>query len=277
MVVGVDGSPHSDAAVGWAAAYASLTHRPLLIVSAIGELALGEMLFDPTEARHLRRIFARRVGDAALVLARRSAPQLPMATLTPNGDPREALIDLSAQAAMVVVGTRGHGPVTSLILGSVSVAVSAHAQSPVAIVRPREQPGAGIVVGVSGDGSDEAAVQFAADLASAQAASLDAVHAWRIEGMLLDGVTHTERSEIRTRHDRMLKKALCGLDEKYPDVRLQTHLAEGGPVEALVHWSRTADVVVVGSRGRSSTVGLIGSVSRAVAEHAHSTVVVVRH
>jgi nucleotide-binding universal stress UspA family protein len=276
VVVGVDGSRPSDAAVLWAARYAACARRPLRIVSAIGDLRPGERLFDPTEARHERRICARRVADAALVLARRSAPELRVATLTPNGDARQALVGLSGQAAIVVVGTRGHGPVTSLLLGSVSAAVSAHAASPVAVVRPPRHHATGIVVGVSGDGSDQTAVDFAADLASMYGAPLDAVHAWRWDGASLDGVTDAQRREALTRHERTLSATLCGLAEKYPDVDVHQHLADGTAVAALVHWSETADVVVVGSRGRTSTVGLVGSVGRAVAEHAPSTVVVVR-
>src|SRR3954451_5340829 len=130
VVVGVDGSRHSDAAVPWAAEYASRTHRPLLIVSALGDLGPGERVIDPTEARRVRRMSARRVADAALVLAQRSGRELSTATLTPNGDPRQVLIELSRQANMAVVGTRGHGSVTSLLLGSARVAVSVPAPSP---------------------------------------------------------------------------------------------------------------------------------------------------
>ena len=72
---------------------------------------------------------------------------------------------------MVVVGTRGHGPVTALLLGSVSHAVVLHAQCTVAVVRPKDTPPAGVVVGVAGDGSDRLPLEFAAGLASAKASS----------------------------------------------------------------------------------------------------------
>jgi nucleotide-binding universal stress UspA family protein len=276
VVVGVDGSPHSDEAVAWAVGYAALSNRPLLIVSAAGDLTPAEVFANATAARHERRILARRITDAALALAKRSAPGLDISTLTPVGDARAALIALSDQASVVVVGTRGHGPVGSLLLGSVSVAVATHAHSPVAVVRPQVDPSTGIVVGVSADGSDLAALQFAAELASAERRVLDAVHAWRTVDPLFDEASHSQRQDAVDEHDRALTEALSGIAEKYPDVQVNRHLPDDGPIAALVERSRTADAVVVGSRGRTSTVGLIGSVSRAVVEHAQSTVLVVR-
>jgi nucleotide-binding universal stress UspA family protein len=275
VVVGVDGSPQSDDAVAWAVGYAVQTNHPLLIVHAIGPLGPAERLGDATEARHERRILARRRTDAALALAWRSAPGLEMATLTPVGDPRDVLVELADQASIVVVGTRGHGAVTSLLLGSVSVAVATHARSRVAVVRPRQQPVGGITVGLACDGSDVAALELAAELASVDGCALDVVHAWHTDGTSVDLVVDCARQDAEG-HQRAMAEALSGLAEKYPDVQINRHLPEEWPVPALVERSRSARTVVVGSRGRTSTIGLIGSVSRAVVEHAHSTVLVVR-
>ena len=57
---------------------------------------------------------------------------------------------------------------------------------------------------------------------------------------------------------------------------VKRHLPDTGPVAGLVEMSETASAVVVGSRGRTGLKSLIGSVSRSVLEHAHSTVVIVR-
>jgi nucleotide-binding universal stress UspA family protein len=177
---------------------------------------------------------------------------------------------------MIVVGTRGHGPAASLLLGSVSVAVAARARCAVAVVRPQDRSASGVLVGVSADGSDQAAVQFAAELASAQGCVLDAVHAFSASESLVDPASHQQWRQLTERHERALSEALCGLSEKYPDVPVNRHLLDGSAVHALIQRSRTAECVVVGSRGRTSTIALIGSVGRAVIEHAHSTVVVVR-
>jgi nucleotide-binding universal stress UspA family protein len=276
VVVGVDGSTHSEAAVAWAMGYAALFNRSLMIVSATGPVGPVEAISDPLAARQRRRISARQAADTALAMVQRAVPGLDVSTVAPTGDARELLVELSRQASIVVVGTRGHGAVNSLLLGSVSVAVATHAQCPVAVVRPGLHDTDGLVVGVAADGSDRGVLEFAAELASAEGSTLNAVHAWRTKNAFVEGVTEAQRREALSRHEQMTNFAMSGLEQKYPDAHIRRHLADGSPVDTLVHWSRTAETLVVGSRGRGTTIGLIGSVSRAVVEHAHSTVVVVR-
>jgi len=235
-----------------------------------------ERMTGAKEARQTLRIAARRVSDHALTLAQRMTPGLTIDTSTPVGDAREVLLDLSDQAAIIVVGNRGHGPATSLLLGSVSVAVAAQARCAVAVVRPEKATTSGIVVGVSADGSDRAALDFAAELASAEGSALDAVHAWQTRDAVVDRVSSTRRLENMDLHERAFAEALAGMEEKYPDVQVNRHLPDAGPVGGLVEKSRSASCVVVGSRGRTGTVAMLGSVSRSVIEHAHCTVVVVR-
>lgn len=275
VVVGVDGSAHSDAAIAWAVGYAVLESRPLLIVNAMGWLGPGDRL-TPVESRKQMRIAARRVTDKALGLARRMAPGLEIDASTPIGDARAVLLDLSDHADMIVVGTRGHGPVATLLLGSVSIAVASHARCAVAVVRPPEETSTGIVLGVSSDGSDNAAIEFAARLASARGSDLDVVHAWHSAGSFVDPLSNQQRLDTMDRHERYLSEALDGLTEKFPDVQANRHMPPQGPVDALVERSKVAHCVVVGSRGRAGARAVLGSVSRAVIEHAHCTVVVVR-
>jgi len=276
VVVGVDGSPHSDSAVCWAATYAALVSRPLLVVHATGRLSAGELLGGPAEAQAMRDSAGARLTEEALLLARRLTPRLDIETVVAGGDPRQALIELSQQAAMLVVGTRGHGPLTALLLGSVSHAVVLHAHCSVAVVRPNITPAAGVVVGVAGDGSDRAPLEFAAGLASAEGAELDVVHAWRAVDSLAHALTAKQRAEIMHQHERALAEAVAGLTEKFPDVQVNRHLPEHKAVDALVERAEEADCVVVGSHGIARGRAALGSVSRAVVEHAPVTVVVVR-
>jgi nucleotide-binding universal stress UspA family protein len=276
VVVGVDGSSHSDAALAWAAAHAELVSRPLLIVHAAGALSPGELLGGPAESAELRRSLERRVSDEALTLTRRLAPGLEVDVITPIGDARRILLDLTEQAAIVVVGTRGHGTIVSLLLGSVSHAVVSHAHCPVAVVRPRVQPAEGVVAGVCADGSDGALLEFAAEVAAAKGLALDVVHAWQGVDSLAVALGPDQRLESMRRHERALAEAVAGLEEKFPNVQVNRHLPEQRAVDALVERSATAECVVVGSRGLSGPRALLGSVSRAVAEHAQSPVIVVR-
>ena len=278
VVVGVDGSLGSDDAVEWAAVFAAMTRRPLLIAHGLGSPDLGERIRRsavPTPQE--RRVAAgRRVTDHALVVAHRVAPDLRVDVTTEFSQPPRLLVELSEHASLVVVSTRGHGRVTSALVGSVSAAVTQEAHCAVAVVRRAADSASRVVVGVAGDGSDKAAVEFAAELASTSAHPLELVHAWGSGNPLAEKPTAEQRHVLGEAHERLLLEATAGLAEKYPDVQQNGHLPEDRPTSALVRWSQDAGVVVLGSRGRSGLRSYVGSVSRSVLEHAQCTVVVVR-
>jgi nucleotide-binding universal stress UspA family protein len=280
VVVGVDGSPAGEAAVEWAVRYATARRRPLMIVKATGDPGDSVEILGSAEARRVLRTNARRVTDHTLGVVKRLAPDLEVDVSTPLEDARQALIDFSDRASIIVLGTRGRGPVRSLVLGSVSTAVAAHALCPVAVVRPAEHDTgderAHVVVGVDGSPASTAAVEFAFDLASMEGRELDGVHCWSTNDTFIDPVSYQQRLDHADQHERLLNEAMAGYAEKFPDVVVHRHLPDASPVGGLVERSETAAVVVVGSRGRSGVKTVIGSVSRSVLEHAHCTVVVVR-
>ena len=268
VVVGVDGSESSDAAVTWAAEYADIRQRPLVLMAAAGRSAAPSRTRDRHDARQTRRIESRRATDHALGLARRAAPQLDVRATVPLTEADEALIEASRSASLVVVGTRGRGRATSLLLGSVSAAVCEHAECPVAVVRgavteddlaPRP-----VVVGTDGTALSADALDFAFDLASTEGRSLHVVH------NVGRDVAHVEE------HQRALEIAIAGHEEQYPDVEVHRHLPLSAPADTLAVLSETAGAVVVGARAHHGPVATLGSVSRAVVERARCPVVVVR-
>jgi nucleotide-binding universal stress UspA family protein len=277
VVVGVDGSAGSDVALAWAVNYASSRRKPLLVVNGAGDPIQSVEAFGP-DALPLLRAAARQVTDAAMDVVRREAPELDVEVAMPLQDPREALMDYSARASMLVVGTRGFGPVRALLLGSVSTAVAAHASCPVAVVRPAEgddKPQAPVVVGTDGGAASTAALDFAFEWAASERKPLRVVHSWSAFDAFVDPASYAQRQHLVEEHERALGESLAGYGEKYPDVSVSRALLDGDAAQVLVDMSADAALVVVGSRGRTGVRAIFGSVSREVVERAHCTVVVV--
>jgi nucleotide-binding universal stress UspA family protein len=283
VVVGYDATPHSDAALDWAVRYATDHGRPLLITHAAGVPTVYENLAGPTENRKELRIAGRRVTDRALVLVKERAPGLDVSVHLALGNAHDVLLDSAFGAHLLVVGSRGRGSLASLLLGSVSVGVSAHAPCPVAVIRPeidraRFGPFVGrIVVGVDGSDASMGALDFAFELASAEYKPLAILHAWGAAGVYKDLMSYEVRLETAEEHELQVAESIAGYAEKYPDVLVTQHQDEDDPSRTLVTASEDADTVVVGSRGRRDAASVVfGSVSRFVVEHAHCPVIVVR-
>jgi nucleotide-binding universal stress UspA family protein len=168
-----------------------------------------------------------------------------------------------------------------LILGSVAVQAAAHAACPVLVARGEEHPTGPVVVGVDGSEVSALAVAFAAEEAALRGVELVAVHAWSTPvstgpGDMLPVVYDPTLLESEAR--RVLSESLAGLAERYPDVAVRAELVRGQPGHCLAVRSATAQLVVVGARGRGGFAGLVlGSVSQSVLYHAASPVLVVRH
>lgn len=135
IVVGVDGSVHSIAALRWAVQEA--TARPGAEVIAVlawqMPLVSNPAAFDPEElARSYENLLNQTVNDAL------PSPDLPVRSHVVSGDPIEVLVDASRDAALLAVGSRGRSPFAGFILGSVSQACAARAACPVVVVKPQK-------------------------------------------------------------------------------------------------------------------------------------------
>lgn len=136
LVVGVDGSKGSSAALVWAAQEARIRHAPLKVVHAwhIPALAYGGYYAVPVDAGDWSRSTAgstrAQIGE---VLGEHS--DLEMTIEVKEGEAAQVLVEESHHADLVVVGSRGHGGFAGVLLGSVSSQVAHHATCPVVIVR----------------------------------------------------------------------------------------------------------------------------------------------
>ncbi len=137
VLVGVDGSPSSRAALTWAAAEAANHGADLVVLNVwehtllppAGSVSVSERYVpDPSQrtAEDLLKVIKEVLGDDPPVLVQPRVKQ---------GNPAKVLIEQSAEADLLVVGTRGHGGFAGLMLGSVSQHVAAYAQCSVTVVR----------------------------------------------------------------------------------------------------------------------------------------------
>lgn len=146
IVVGADGSPSSRKAVSWAARQAALTGDVLqLVVAWHWPVNYGYPV--PLAPHYDPAAEAFKLLDEELAAVRQQYPGLEVQTAVVQGAAAQILVELSAGADLVVVGTRGHGEIIGLVIGSVSEHCVAHAHCPVVVVRadkPRDHPaGAG--------------------------------------------------------------------------------------------------------------------------------------
>ncbi|MCW2757460.1 MAG: UspA domain protein [Nocardioidaceae bacterium] len=282
IVIGIDGSDGSNLALRWGAEQARLERRPLALVAAAadrivtgaGEPALDvpgilEAIHDDCEAL-LATAVASLPADDDLVVHTHVAP----------GDARQVLIDLSKQAATIVLGSRGRGPVASLLLGSVSVGVTTHAHCPVVVVRPDDGAAAGggrVLIGVCHGRSVGHAAEFGFRQASLHGLPLTVVHGpWQaLYGY--DGLGASFAVDSTAAEDEAdAVGRVADLRAKFPDVAVSYEPAPGLPDAYLVAAAHSDDVIVVGTRhpGLATTI-LDGDVARWTTEHAHGVVAVV--
>lgn len=137
IVVGVDGSPPSRTALTWAAAEAADRGADLVVLTVWEHTLLPPMgsggvprspVPDPsqTATEDLLTVIKAELGED---------PPVRVQPRVKEGNPAEVLIEQSAGADLLVVGTRGRGGFKGLLLGSVSLHVAAHAKCSVTVVR----------------------------------------------------------------------------------------------------------------------------------------------
>jgi nucleotide-binding universal stress UspA family protein len=281
IVVGVDGSPESDAALRWAAREAQQRKADLTVLHA-HERGLYEIR-TPLEDAHQRDLqsIVQAIVDSALTEARALAPNVAVAGETTDSGAADGLIQASGSGAMVVVGSRGRGGFTGLLLGSVSQHVATHATGPVVVVRDNAEHADGpVVVGVEeGEGSD-VALRMAFEEAALHAARVIALHAYllgvRTWGLDLPPNVEDEHPRESAESER-LAATVARWREKYPTVQVDLAVVEGQAAGRLVDASAEARLMVVGSRGRGGFTGLLlGSVGLHLLHHAECPVLIAR-
>lgn len=134
VLVGVDGSEPSQAALRWAAHYAERTGQPLHVVLAWHvPTDYGWSLPPPGDWNPEADASATLEREVAEVLGPDAGDEVTLTTI--EGPAAQVLIEESRKASVVVVASRGHGQLAGMLLGSVSGHLTAHAHCPVVVVR----------------------------------------------------------------------------------------------------------------------------------------------
>ncbi|MCE3553155.1 universal stress protein [Pseudonocardia sp. RS11V-5] len=255
VTVAVDGTDTGLRAVRWAADEASARGGSLALVHA-APYAAGSA---GSLRAHASRILAR-----AYTVARRHAPQVPAHTVLLDQDPLGALVEISRQTSrlggLLVVGRTGTGHASDALVGSLAVHVVSRAQGPVVVVGPLAGAPGGPVVAAVGDPVTDLGVLTQAHRAAARhGVRLEVVHAAR---------NASEGAEARDGLERVLRT----LDLAEPGVTVSVEVARERPYEAVVEYSRSAGLLVIGAgRGHRH---LLGSTTRTAIRFAGCPVLV---
>jgi nucleotide-binding universal stress UspA family protein len=295
VAVGIDGSPQSTAAARWGAREALRRGLPLLLVHAWRVLPAAAGM--PGVGIGLVEDDARALLEAARDDVRSVYPDLAVDTLPLTYDDRDGLVALSGKASLLVLGSRGLGGFTGLLVGSTGLDTAARSHCPVVLVRAGEgsvdeyrrvdgdpvgalQPRP-VLLGLDARHPSGTLLEFALRTAEQRGAELQVVHAWSLPPLWSVNPVYLPDSERARIHDEqvaLLDTALRGWEQKFPTVTVHRTVAFGGAAEVLVREAEQAALVVVGRQLHRSTWGPhLGPAAHAVMHHAACPVAVVPH
>ncbi|CAL9598418.1 universal stress protein [Streptomyces sp. enrichment culture] len=306
ITVGLDGSPESRAAAEWAAREARLRGLPLRVLHVRepepeARFPLPGRTPDPDSGPEATAAGA---GGVRWSVLRETAEGLRLRhtgieVVADQTDGRavDVLVEASAGADLLVLGSRGLGPLGGFLVGSVGLGVIARTQRPVVLVRAGEQaadehepdpagiPSAAtryrpVLLGVDAARPEDAVIGFAFEEAARRGTGLHAVHGWNLPPYYVHGLPADPElyDGVAAAEAEALTKALRPWRERYPQVEVEEESIGGSPSVRLVEASREASLVVVGRRTRRGPFGgRIGSLTHAVLHHAAAPVAVVAH
>lgn len=270
IVVGYDGSPGSDQALRWAAEESRAHGCTLTICLAWLPPYLATL--DEQAVYDLAQKRGEEILDGGVRYARSVLGAEWVIPLLAKGSAVPVLCEQSASAEMVVLGPRGQGGIAGLALGSVPWQVAGHARGPVVIVRvpgrrANEPPGP-VVAGVDGSAGSRDVLRFAL-----REAELRRVPVLAVCALADTSASLGDAKRLEADFDRVLGPDVEG----HPELNVLRQVSAGSPRTALLEAAATAQLLVIGARGRGGLTGMsLGSVANVVLHHAPCPVAVVR-
>lgn len=283
LLVGIDGSSGSELALRWAFHTAALEGRP--VTALLGWTADGlprNVYQSAIAASHdeLAKAAAEAL-DHCVSRVPQPDPPVELRQVIVNEDPAHAIIDNGGQAALIVVGTHGHGAWRHVLAGSVAQRVVHHAHVPVVVVRGTtagdDTDRRPVVVGVDGSPASLAALRWAAHQAELRKVPLRLINAYQLGGTPYAEVLGEVYPMLRQHARQLLDDAIAAEIAGVIEVETETESVLDTSARALLDASAKAQLVVVGNRGRGGFTGLLlGSTSHQCVLHAACPVAVVR-
>lgn len=280
IVVGVSVAERAGLlAVRWAAERAAAHGSRLRLLHVVDEAieASGDadLLLAVLDA-------ARESLAVAADVARDVDPSLDIVTDLEQGAPIAHFERRSRDAELLVVASDAHGGKRPSRRGVHSLRIAAASHAPVAVVPDIDVSGrSGVAVGVDGSGVGARALEYAAGEAERLGCPLIAVHAWDLAlmagGEYGYGVSTFAMDDLAQAANEVLVDALALLERAHPGLEIDRRVIAGDPVIALADAAAEAELLVVGSHGRSALARfLLGSVSHGVLARLEAPTVVVR-
>jgi len=274
VVLATDGGEASVGAMKWLARRSRL-HRLNVTVMTVVE---ADWMTVQLDSGTLERA-AEECLDASETYLARVAPSAEVRTVQAWGEPREEFARASQGADLLVVGSNRTSGLSSVLGASFSTKLAEGADCPVVVVPRTWRAGKGaVVVGVQGDGSDEAAIRLAVREARIMHRELRIVHSWSYPPILAPIAPLDEETPgVVDAHDSLLQGVVGRVRRENPTLSVSAVLAEGHPGEVLAREAQGGELLVVGSHGWTLMDRFfIGSVSREIISRPPCPVAVVR-
>lgn len=253
IVVGVDESRASRAAVAWVAERCAARPAIVDVVNVVWDLS-----GDRNRSLELLADAERTIRDRV--------PGQEVEFHRAEGSVARTLGDYSADADLLVIGVDPDRPVRAALGGWVPVRVAAHARVPVCVVPTGWTPVDGTVtVGLADDDSSDRALMFAAREAQETGAHLDIVHGWRLPDPLVDGTAavFADPARVHAEHLARLEATVSRMRREFPALPIRSELVRATPAGALLAHADTSAMIVIGTHGQGV---LAGGLSAAVGQ-----------
>ncbi|MGI9645539.1 MAG: universal stress protein [Ilumatobacteraceae bacterium] len=280
-VVGVDGSDCSRAALGWASANADGRATALRLVTAwqapvYGPHSMTGPVAVPYDVEAVESAARDDLSD--LADATRRQVEVPVEPVVVRGGAAPTLLDAASDAALLVVGNRGRGGFSRLLLGSTSTQCATHAPVPTAVV-PGDlaaRPTRRLLVGLDGSPNAMACLEWAL-LFAQPGTAIDITWVWDASPLAVgaDQFFFPDASETaEERFHHLIDRVAASTDHE--GVTITRSFVRGRPRTTLATAAEDNDLVVVGARGHGAVgAALLGSVSSWMLHHVHRPIVVV--